>query len=91
MIEVKIKDFDEFKSELPEDDIFEHLKYADFLAVYHNGVLIDYWVDQMEKEDAIFCRSLSWIPGIIEKAYDLGRTDQKENDIMDAMEGKFHG
>ena len=50
-------------------------KYAEYIKVTHNGATILLENDAMEREDAVFCRDLSWISGIIEKAYELGKTD----------------
>ena len=50
-------------------------KYAGYIKVTHNEETILLENDAMEPEDAAFCRDLSWISGIIEKAYELGKMD----------------
>ncbi len=50
-------------------------EYAGYIKVSHNGATILLENDAMEREDAVFCRDLSWISGIIEKVYELGKTD----------------
>ena len=46
------------------------------LQVWHNGECILEEADTMEPEDVTYGRDLSWIPGIIEKAYALGGQDK---------------
>lgn len=53
--------------------------YAE-LVVKHNDVEIFRAHDIMEPEDVSFYRSLSWVDGIIEKAYKLG--------VQDGQKGK---
>lgn len=50
-------------------------EYAEYLRVSHGGKTILLKSDAMEPEDASFCRDLSWIDGIIRKAYELGKGD----------------
>ena len=50
-------------------------EYAGYLRVTHDGQTILLESDAMEPEDAMFCRDLSWILDIIEKAYEIGKVD----------------
>ena len=49
-------------------------EYAGYIKVTHDGATILLENDAMEPEDARFCRDLSWIQGIIKKAYELGKS-----------------
>ena len=50
-------------------------EYAGYIRVTHGGETILLKSDAMEPEDASFGRDLSWISGIIRKAYGLGQAD----------------
>ena len=47
------------------------------LVIRHRGEVIRVENDYMEPEDAMFIRSLAWIPDAIEEAYELGYKDGK--------------
>lgn len=47
-------------------------EYASYIRVSFNGQTILLESDAIEPEDACFNRDLSWIPGIIKKAFELG-------------------
>ena len=51
-------------------------EYASYLRVTHEGKTILLESDAMEPEDVMFCRDLRWIPGIIQKAYELGKNEK---------------
>ena len=48
-------------------------EYAMYIRVTYNGETILLESDAMEPEDASFGRDLSWIVGIIKKAYEIGK------------------
>ena len=48
-------------------------EYARYIKVVHNGVTLMLENDAMEPEDATFARDLSWIAGMIQRAYELGK------------------
>ena len=50
---------------------------SNVMVVKHGDEIIRVVTDYMEPEDAIFLRSLNWIPDAIEEAYELGREDGK--------------
>ena len=50
------------------------------LVIRHRGEVIRVENDYMEPEDAMFIRSLAWIPNAIEDAYKLGYKDGENND-----------
>jgi hypothetical protein len=50
-------------------------EYASYLKVTHDGQTILLENDAMEPEDARFDRGLKWIKDIIEKAYNIGLSD----------------
>ena len=52
-------------------------EYAGYIRVTYNGETILLESDAMEREDATFSRDLSWITGIIEKAYELGKAERE--------------
>lgn len=52
------------------------------LIVEHNNKIIFSMTDNMEPEDVTFYRDLSDIPDIIQKAYELGRKDERDEEYM---------
>jgi hypothetical protein len=50
------------------------------LVIRHRGEVIRVENDYMEPEDAMFIRSLAWIPDAIEEAYKLGYKDGANHD-----------
>ena len=73
MFKVKILPY----SELP-DDVKSQLSgdlYGEYILIYHKDKLIFWEWDHIEPEDVRFCRDLSWVPEMIEKAYKLGLED----------------
>ena len=77
MLEVTGPSFKELtedeKNNVPNNGVGK--EYADYIRVTHGGKTILLESDAMEPEDATFSRDLSWIAGIIEKAYALGKAD----------------
>jgi len=75
MLEVKYEKFEDLtpeeKNNVPNNGSGK--EYACYLRVRHNGETILLESDAMEPEDTVFYRDLSWIPGIIKKAYELGK------------------
>lgn len=56
----------------PSDDVPDRLKDHSLLIVENAGEIIFAQWDGGEPEDQTFGRDLSWVAGIIQKAYDLG-------------------
>ena len=50
------------------------------LVIRHRGEVIRVENDYMEPEDAMFIRSLAWIPDVIEEAYELGYKDGRRGE-----------
>ena len=50
-------------------------EYATYILIYDGDELMDWYSDAMEPEDATFYRDLNWIPGVIEWAYKMGKTE----------------
>jgi hypothetical protein len=48
------------------------------MIISHRGEVIRTENDYMEEEDAMFIRSLDWIPDAIKEAYELGYKDGLE-------------
>lgn len=67
---------DEVKSQLCGDS------YGEYILIYHKDKLIFWKSDDIEPEDARFCRDLSWIPEMIKKAYKLGLKDGNSLDYL---------
>jgi hypothetical protein len=75
-------------SEVPSD-IVEQIgftyDYYNILVITDSAGEIIFWnSDNMEPEDATFHRDLSWIPEIIEKAYELGRKQGYDEQLLEA-------
>ncbi len=47
-------------------------KYANYIRIDYEDGNIKYFSDAMEGEDALFSRSLSWIKGELEAAFEAG-------------------
>jgi hypothetical protein len=84
MFEVKMLSYDELTKEEQEDQYHDPYDSVNYIRVKHEGKVILLESDQMEPEDTKFYRDLSWIPGIIEKAYKLGRLDWMAEEAKDA-------
>ena len=84
MLKVIIQRFNELTED--EQDVASDngygKEYAGYIRVTHNEKTILLVNDAMEKEDTMFSRDLSWIPGIIRKAYDLGKSDERMMEIQ---------
>ncbi|MHC4757088.1 MAG: hypothetical protein ACYTE8_00365 [Planctomycetota bacterium] len=52
--------------------------YRDELTVTHNDVIVAKKLDGGEYEDNYFSGDWSWVPSLIEKAYELGKMDAHE-------------
>jgi hypothetical protein len=75
-------------SEVPSD-IVEQIgftyDYYNILVITDSAGEIIFWnSDNMEPEDATFYRDLSWIPEIIEKAYELGKKQGYDEQLLEA-------
>ena len=57
-------------------------EYACYIRVEVDGKKILLVNDAMEPEDASFCRSLSWVSGIIVKAYEIGKSERVKGGPM---------
>lgn len=51
---------------------------ATYIKILHNNKVLSIESDAMEPEDSYFFRDLSWIPNALEKAYQLGYEDAKD-------------
>jgi hypothetical protein len=58
------------------------------LTVLHYGETILTELDGGEPEDNTFVRDWAWVPGIIERAYELGLEDGKAEIKQQAFKGK---
>ncbi len=56
--------------ELPEE--YEEENYANYLVIWVDGKVHEVHSDNMEPEDAVFYRDMSWIEDALEEAYELG-------------------
>ena len=77
MLKVKGLSFDELSDE--EKEIVSNngsgKEYAGYIKVLHDGETICLHSDAMEPEDASFCRDLSWISGLLDRCYNIGKQD----------------
>ena len=71
MLEVKIVHDDEY--------------YCSYLVVLHNGKEIRRHSDEMEPEDVMFYRDLSWVGDAILESYELGKKDSKCKEERDGI------
>jgi hypothetical protein len=55
-----------------EEEISEFLKEHSLLVVESDGTIIFSKFDGGEPEDNSFVRDLAWIPGLIQRAYNIG-------------------
>lgn len=51
------------------------------LVITHDGKEIGFYTDGGEPEDQLFCRDWDWVPGEIERAYQLGLSDGRSETI----------
>lgn len=81
MLEIKVLGFkdltDEEKKNVPNNG--HGKEYATCIKVLHNGHLLGLFSDAIEPEDAIFLRDFSWIPGLLNKCYAIGKQDAQQN------------
>ena len=83
-------------SEVP-GNIAEQIGFADQDDYYNilvvtnsSGEIVLWESDNMEPEDAYFTRDLSWIPEIIEKAYELGMEHCYSKAVDDSLIPNLH-
>ena len=59
---------------LPEEykEEYDETNYANYLVIREGGKVREVHSDNMEPEDAVFYRDLSWIEAALEEAYELG-------------------
>lgn len=60
------------------DDIPCWMTERSLLVITYNNQIIFTKTDGGEPEDQSFCRDLSWIPGIIQKAYEIGLQEKQQ-------------
>jgi hypothetical protein len=65
---------DEEKEDVPNSGSGK--KYAYYIKITHEGKTLCLESDAMEPEDAIFLRDLSWIPGMLQKCYEIGKNEE---------------
>ena len=75
---------------IAEDIYFDEDEEGCILIVENNGSIIFCETDSMCPEDATFYRSLSWIPEIIEKAYELGMEHCYSKAVDDSLIPNLH-
>lgn len=63
---------------IDQDNIPRWMKERSLLVVTHNGEIVFTAIDGGEPEDQSFCRDLSWIPGIIQRAYNIGKSERSQ-------------
>ncbi len=77
MLEIKDLNFedltDDQASNVPNNGCGK--EYANYIKVFHNGVLIALESDAMEPEDVRFYRDLGWIGPLLKTCYELGVKD----------------
>jgi hypothetical protein len=79
MIEVKVERFEDL-SELEKDSTSNNgcgKEYAGYIRILQGGETICLESDAMEPEDAIFCRDLEWVPEMLKKCYEIGKSESK--------------
>ncbi len=81
MIKAIVAAYHELPEDLQKEYVHSHCDY--FILVYHRGELVFHACDNMEPEDATFCRDLSWISDVVEKAYKLGLKDGNSLDYLE--------
>ena len=67
---------DEEKENVPNNGCGK--EYSSYIRVEHNGEIIALESDAMEQEDAVFYRDLKWIPGLLKRCYELGKSEAGE-------------
>lgn len=77
MLEIKMVNFDELSDEEKENvpNNGSGKEYASYIKVLHGGEILCLHSDAMEPEDASFCRDLSWIAGLLDRCYNIGKQD----------------
>jgi len=78
MYTIKMCRYEELPIEVNKDSISNNgngKEYSSYLLIYYNDKLIACHSDAMEREDAVFCRDMSWVKSSLEEAYKLGLKD----------------
>ena len=77
-MKVQLLNYDELTKDQKDDqpNNGQGKENATYLMASNGLLLVALESDAMEPEDCTFRRDLKWIPDLLKKCYDLGRSDQ---------------